>query len=255
MNVLALDDEELQLIRLVKSIQGALPEAKIYSFQDPLDALKICETTKMDIAFLDIEMPEMNGLFFAKRLQKLNKTVNIIFVSAYQDYASEAYSMHASGYLVKPPTVEKVKEEIENLRHPVSIPLKRGIQVQCFGNFEVWCDGKPLSFAYSKSKEVFAYLVDRAGASVSVGELNAVMWEDRDHHSYLRNLIADIQRTFKSVGHPEVFIKRRGGCSIDISKIDCDAYQYRNNDPSAIRKYRGEYMAQYPWAIFEYRFD
>lgn len=117
MDALALDDEALQLIRLVKSIQGALVDAKFYSFQDPLDALKCCESTKMDIAFLDIEMPEMNGLFFAKRLQKPNKTINIIFVSAYQDYASEAYSMHASGYLVKPPTVEKVKEEIENLRH------------------------------------------------------------------------------------------------------------------------------------------
>lgn len=119
-----------------------------------------------------------------------------------------------------------------------------------FGNFEILVRGEPLKFNYSKSKEVVAYLVDREGASVSINELNAILWEE-DHKSYLRNLIADIQKTFAKAGVKDVFIKRRNECFIDPSKIDCDAYEYKKNNPNAIRMYRGEYMIQYPWAFFK----
>lgn len=127
---------------------------------------------------------------------------------------------------------------------------KHKIQVKCFGNFEVFYQGEPLRFSYSKSKEVFAYLVDREGSSVKINELNAVLWEE-DHPSYLRNLIADIQFTLKAVGCSDVFIKRHSECSIDISEIDCDAYEYKKNNPNAVHLYRGEYMSQYSWANFE----
>ena len=76
------------------------------------------------------------------------------------------------------------------------------------------------------------------------------MWEE-DHKSYLRNLIADIQQTLNSIDCGDVFIKKRNECSVDVSKIDCDAYEYKNNNPDAIRMYRGEYMIQYSWALFK----
>ena len=122
--------------------------------------------------------------------------------------------------------------------------------MKCFGNFEVFYDGLPLKFSYQKSKEVFAYLIDREGSSANINELNAVMWEE-DHKSYLRNLIADIQKTLKECHCEDVFIKKHNECSIDVSKVNCDAYEYRKNNPNAIRMYRGEYMIQYSWAIFK----
>ena len=94
---------------------------------------------------------------------------------------------------------------------------------------------------------MFAYLIDREGAAVNVSELNAILW-DEDKNSYLRNLIADIQETLKSADAEDVFIKRRNECFIDPTKIDCDAYEYKNNNPTAVRMYRGEYMTQYEWA-------
>ena len=69
--------------------------------------------------------------------------------------------------------------------------------------------------------------------------------------SYFRNLVADVQATLKSVGAEDVFVKRRNECYIDAEKIDCDAYEYKKDNPEAIRAYRGEYMAQYDWAFFE----
>ena len=251
MHILLVDDERLQLTRLENEARKALSSDHVFlAFLNPLEALKECKDQNIDIAFLDIEMPGINGIELAKQLKKINPLINIIFVTAYNEYALDAYKLHASGYLSKPVKAEKIKEEIEALRYPVALKSEKKIQVKCFGNFEVFYNGEPLRFSYKKSKEVFAYLVDREGSAININELNAVLWEE-DHPSYLRNLIADIQSTLKSVDASDVFIKRHNECFIDPSKIDCDAYEYKKGNPDAIRMYRGEYMIQYSWAFFE----
>lgn len=250
MKILLVDDEKLQLLRLEKSVKVILKDAEIFSYTNPVEALSNDENDIVDIAFLDIEMPKINGIMLAKSLKKINPKINIIFVTAYDNYALEAMRMHASGYISKPVNEEKIRKEIDNLRHPLSLKTKNNIQVKCFGNFEVFYKGEPLRFSYKKSKEVFAYLVDREGAAININELNAVLWEE-DHPSYLRNLISDIQKTLKDIDESDVFVKRRNECYIDVERIDCDAYEYKRNNPDAIRMYRGEYMIQYSWAIFE----
>ena len=250
MNILLVDDEKLQLKRLEDAVKAVLPEAEILSYSRPLQALQECNGRTIDIAFLDISMPSLNGIQLAKKLKRANPKVNIIFTTAYEEYALESFKIHASGYVLKPVNAAKIKEEIDSLRHPIQQPSSAKLQAKCFGNFELFRDGKPVDFSYKKSKEVFAYLIDREGAAVNINELNAVLWEE-DHKSYLRNLIADIQSTLKSIGADDVFVKRHSECFIDVTKIDCDAYKYKAGDPSAINLYRGEYMIQYPWAIFE----
>ena len=179
-----------------------------------------------------------------------NPDINIIFVTAYDSYAREAMTMHASGYITKPVNETKIKAEVDALRNPVELSGSKRLKIKCFGNFDVFYDGLPVKFGYSKSKEVFAYLVDREGSAINVNELNAVMWEE-DHKSYLRNLIADIKKTLKEINCEEVLVTTHNGYSIDTSKVECDAYEYKNNNPDAVRMYRGEYMIQYSWAIFE----
>ena len=251
MRILLVDDEELQLLRLTDAVKKALPqESDILSYVNPVLAWEENKEEAVDIAFLDIDMPVMNGILLAKKLKTVNPQVNVIFVTAYNEYALDAYKLHASGYVTKPVNVEKIRAELDGLRYPVELTPTKKLQVKCFGNFEVFSGGIPVKFARNKSKELFAYLVDREGAAVSVNELNAILWEE-DKKSYFRNLVADIQASLKAVGAADIFVKRRNECFIDPTKIDCDAYEYRKNDPNAIRMYRGEYMAQYSWAIFE----
>lgn len=250
MKLLLVDDEQLQLLRLeneVKAVMGK--DVTIYAYLNPLEALKDIKDEIIDIAFLDVEMPGMNGISLAKELKKINPSINIIFVTAYDQYAIDAYSIHASGYLTKPVSANKIKEEIEELRKPIETRAKNKIQVKCFGNFEIFHNGKPLSFKRAKSKELFAYLVDKEGALVNNHELSSILW-DEYRPSYLRNLIADIQSALKMVDAEDVLIKGHEGLHIDVNKIDCDAYEFKKNNPDAIRMYRGEYMVQYSWAMF-----
>ncbi|MBE7060181.1 MAG: response regulator [Ruminococcaceae bacterium] len=247
MRVLLVDDEDLQLIRLTKAVKKVLPEdAALHCYNNPLQALQENTGKKFDIAFIDIEMPVISGMQLAKKLKETNPNINIIFVTAYEQYAKDAYTLHASGYITKPVNEEKVREEMENLRYPIKSKNNKPLQIKCFGNFEVFADGMPVKFQYSKSKELFAYLVDREGAAISINELNAVLWSE-DHKSYLRNLIADIQATLEAVGAGEVFVKRRNECFIDVDKVDCDAYEYKRNNPGAVLAYNTEYMKQYSW--------
>lgn len=56
--------------------------------------------------------------------------------------------------------------------------LSKRIRAHCFGNFEIFIDGEPMHFQYSKSRELMAYLISRNGALCTNGEVMAVLWED-----------------------------------------------------------------------------
>ncbi len=202
----------------------------------------------MDIAFLDITMPEMSGLALAKAIKDIHGEANIIFVTAYSGYMGDAFGLRASGYVLKPINPERVREELENLRHPVPSP-NRGLSVQCFGNFEVFADGKPLRFARTKTKELFAYLVWRHGAYCNNNEIAAVLWEDSGDsaslQSYLRQLVADLASSLKLAGAESVLLKRRGALAIVPSAFACDYYDFCAG--KNVNKYKGEFMAQYTW--------
>lgn len=71
-------------------------------FDNPVDALKYLQENRVDIAFLDINMPELDGMSLGKILVKLNPNLKIIFITAYRDYAAEAFEIKAFDYLLKP---------------------------------------------------------------------------------------------------------------------------------------------------------
>ena len=126
------------------------------------------------------------------------------------------------------------------------------VRFQCFGNFEAFVDNKPLVFKRAKTKELLAYLVDRMGASATMGELMAVIWEDgpdtSSRQSNLRNLIADMKNVLSDAGVDNIIIKNRNSIAIDSGLVDCDYYDFLRHIPYAVNSYHGEYMMQYSWA-------
>ena len=250
MNILALDDEKLALEGLVSAANKAEPSATIYSFSKPREALEFCKSTPCEVALLDIQMRNMNGVELAKEIKLLNPQTNIIFTTGYADYMKDALEMHASGYVMKPVTPDKIRKELENLRYPVKTVLKNKVRFQVFGNFEVYIEGQPVKFRYEFTKEMLAYLVDRNGTLCTNGEIMAVLWGDKSSSSYLRSLIKDMKDTFREAGCEEIILQQRGKIGICREKVDCDYYDWLDGKIYAVNLYHGEYMAQYSWSEF-----
>lgn len=120
MKIIAVDDEVIALEGLMDAIREAAPTAQLDGFEYPEDALEFVDENECNIAFLDVEMPGMSGVTLAEQLKLRNPNINIIFATGYEQYRMAAFALHASGYLTKPITPEKVKKELSNLRYPIS---------------------------------------------------------------------------------------------------------------------------------------
>jgi len=255
MEIIAADDENLALKGLEKAIKAAIPDCVLSCFTAPRGALLYAKEHRVDVAFLDIDMPGMSGLQLAKHLKEIYSQTNIVFTTGYVRFAADAFSMQASGYIQKPISAKAIAEAMEQLRYPVDSPPDIGLRVHTFGNFEVFFDGRPLHFAQAKTKELFAYLVSRQGVECSNKEIVAVIWEGKEDtpalQSQFRNLVADLTRILKSAGFEDALIKQRGYLAVAPDKFACDFYDFCNSNTSAVNKYTGEFMAQYSWAEFK----
>lgn len=256
MNILAVDDDHLALLGLKQAILEAEPNCELSCFSTSAEALAHAAENPVEVAFLDIEIDGLNGLSLAKRLKDIHGPTNIIFVTAYSQYSLDAFLLRASGYLRKPVSARDISAELENLRHPLPGPVQGegGVRIQCFGNFEIFVDGRPVPFRRLKAKETLAYLIDRKGAAVTTKELSVILWEDsnytRTRQSHLQMIIRELCRALDEAGAGHILIRGRNSLALDISAVDCDYYNFEKGDVAAINSYRGEYLANYSWAEF-----
>ena len=148
--------------------------------------------------------------------------------------------------------IRAVEEELRNLRYPVQERAAPTLRVQAFGNFEVFYGGRPVHFSRSRTKELFAYLIDRRGAGSTMGELISILWEGRldtpSIRSQLRSLITDLRTTLQGLGQGAIIIKKRDLIAVDPERVDCDYYRFLAGDRREANAFRGEYMSNYSWA-------
>ncbi len=257
MVVIILDDEKFLRETMISEVEVALPEADIVSFGLSRDCVAWAQSNYFDIAFLDIQMPGMTGVEVAEKLKKINPNVNIIFTTGYSEYKPDAMDMHASGYIMKPVTAEKIIKELNDLRHPVEDRTNQKLIVTCFGNFDVTIgsiSGMPLRFSRSKSKELFAYLIYRRGASCTNHEILATIFEEDTYAdeesqlSYLRHIVSSLVKNFSDVGYPSIIQKGYNSISLNTEDISCDYLDYCNGQKELLKSYNGEFMSQYSWA-------
>ena len=254
MKIIAVDDELLAVRLLEDSIRQVCKNADLFVFNDVDDALLCAENNPIDVAFLDIEMPGMNGLQLAKRLKDINSKINIIFVTGYSEYMKEGIDLRMSGYLFKPVTPDAIKIEFEILRNPISWDENKILRVETFGNFGVYVGEYPVKFDRRQAKEILAYLIDKRGTGVTYAELAAVIFEDgvydRKTQKNLQVYITSLAKTLNEYGAKKVLIRNRKEIMIDKSQVDCDFYKFMDGDVRAINSYTGQYLNEYSWAEF-----
>lgn len=252
MRIMAVDDEVLALEDFEDTCRDLGIEDEIVKFNNPLDALSFVATNKVDIAFLDIEMPVIKGIELAKRIKAINQNIRVIFATSYGNYALEAFGVDAVDYVMKPYEPEDIKKAYDKALLVKDAVTENKVFIKTFGYFDVFVDGKSVSFPSAKSKELLALLVDRNGGVVNTEQAVSVLWEGRAYdetvQSLFRKVLKSLRISLEEAGILDILVDNRNQRSIDKSKFACDYYDFLENGKTENTKYFGKYMEQYDWA-------
>lgn len=118
-NVLLVDDEPLIVTGGIPVLQEAMPNANVVGFTKPSQVLAFFSENPVALAFLDIELGRTSGLELCREMLRLRPRTNVIYLTAFREYAFDAWDTEACGYLLKPLETETVRAQLSRLRYPV----------------------------------------------------------------------------------------------------------------------------------------
>jgi len=134
------DDEVLSAKRLYRLIQKSGKFGCCHSFLHPDKARGFMRSNAIVVVFLDISMPETNGLMLSKQLRELNPAVDVVFVTGHEDYAVDAFDEAALDYLMKPVSAERLARTLGRLAAKrqggpgaPKVPAAPALEVRLFG--------------------------------------------------------------------------------------------------------------------------
>ncbi|MCR5117853.1 MAG: response regulator [Lachnospiraceae bacterium] len=268
--VIAVDDEQNALNRFERLISQDSRLKLLSTFTKPTEAAEFVKNNQVDIAFLDIEMPGMTGLELAEVLQDYNPYIEIVFVTAYNQYALEAFRAHATGYLLKPLSREDFTAQIDIMEKKLSKEHKSQddkLYVSCLGSFSIrksMEEGDNIRFRTSKAEELLAFLIHSEGRPRSKDMILDNLWPDADIDKAANNFRVTctyIRSTLADLGYIDILVRDHDDYSVNILKICCDYIDFRkkvNNidalsleeSRAAVNLYKGPYLENrfYDWA-------
>ncbi len=251
MKILYVDDEPLALRRF-RLIASGLPEVDmVFTCQSAAEAMQCLRQNALDAVFLDIEMPGMNGLALAGELHRMDESIRLFFVTAYDQYALEAFQEDALGYILKPFTTQALQNALRRARRMRDIP-RRTVYIQTIPVFDVYIDGELFPIASPKPKELLALLVDRNGSALSSRQAISILWEDRPDDSNVKALYRmTCKRLRDMLGSVGIDFILGGEGTLKFIRpqmFACDYFRFLQGDHEARAKYNGEYLAEYSWA-------
>lgn len=261
-NVAIIDDEKLAVDNL-KYILTQFKELNIVGAFTEIDALQNClKENEVDLIFMDIEMPEINGLNLAAMIIEEYKNIEIVFVTAYNQYAVQAFEVSAVDYILKPLSIPRITKTLETIKRRLPrVPLGNKIVIKCLGGFDIFINGQLIPFKVSKAKEILAYLINSIDKSLGWMTIADDVWPDAYDDKKLMNnfhVASFALRNFLNEnGISEIYDYSRNLYRVDITKFDCDYIklnqvytQYRKDKSVLINPIEfdtGEYLEDLPY--------
>jgi two-component SAPR family response regulator len=249
MYIIYVDDERpaLENFRLtVASIRGI---RGLELFQSGYEALEWARLHVVDVAFLDMDMPVLHGLQLARLLKEVNPQIQIVFVTAYRQFAMDAWEVEASGYLTKPYATSDIERALIRCGHSGTT---QKVEINTIPSLEVLIGGKPLHIPGRKPRELFALLVDHGDRGITTGEGIAYLWPERPSDAVTQSLFRmtykRLMETLEKEGVGDIIVSQKKRRFLRTDRVDCDLYRILRGDRMTARKYDGQYMREYSWA-------
>ncbi|MCM1037852.1 MAG: response regulator [Roseburia sp.] len=222
------------------------------SFENAHEALVFAGKHDIDLAFLDVEIPDMSGLVLGRKLREIKHDMIVIYVSGYEKYLKEAIlDVKADYYLLKPYDHKDIVDILDRARY-LSGRLQKRMKVHTFGNFDVFVDGQLVEFTNQKAKELFALCIDCGGGAVMMQEAVDLLWEGRAYDDRVKGLyrkaVAYLHTLFKEYGVGYVFDSARGSCHVNRKELSCDYFEILDGKRIDESLFDGRYMMNYSWS-------
>ncbi len=253
MRVGIIDDEtpSRELTKLMLSRCDSLEFVKEWS--NPIQALADMEIVLPDLLFVDIEMPHLNGIEFAKLVKNIDERIQIVFLTAYDSYALHAFEVPAINYILKPLTKDAILNTIDRIyaQQQNTKPLSEIHQTKflLFGQVQLYEKGTTIPYKWptSKTKELFAFLLIQQ-MPINKWALCEILWPDADiskvEHT-LHSTINRLKQVLRQVAPEMSLLCIDGNYSLSDSSLFCDALAVieflipeRSISATSLRSYR-----------------
>lgn len=275
LNAIIVDDEKpaVAILKLLLEKTGQI--CVVGSFIRAADALLKLQDLKPDVAFLDIEMPGMSGLELAEKIIEASDNTEIVFVTAYDKYALEAFRVNAINYILKPLSSDDIAktitrlEKIKPLSAPTRISADKG-RIYCFGKLLVYgaeC-GQAAKWRTSKAEELFAFMLQNLNEEVPKWKITQALWPEcetgKQLSVYLHTTVYQVKKTLLSANIKFDFTFTNGKYKLELSDVYIDAAEFKaitdaetaftaasiERYKKALSLYRGNYLEEnrYIWS-------
>lgn len=231
-----------------------------------------------DVVFADVEMPAVNGMELAEKIKSQDESIQVVFVTAHEKYALQAFRVNAVNYILKPITEEELSITVNRLVKGYESRMHSRMQenrkrITAFGGLEVYGDraNEPVRWPTAKVRELFACFVLNRGNALDKWQLCERLWPlsspKKAEHS-LHSAVNRMKVSLREAGIINSLLCEKGRYRINLSDFSCDVWEltaFAESNPfvndenisrfeRALALYRGDLFGldDYAWCI-EYR--
>lgn len=278
LRTIVVDDEQPAIDMMIRLLEQSGSVEVAGAFRKPKDAIARIAELKPDVAFLDVQMPLMNGMELAERLVELHEDLEIVFTTAFDHYAVEAFRLNAIDYLLKPVTPEQLSRTIARLLKRKGLLAKPpgpapGARLVCFGGFRLLAPGggeASIRWRTAKSEELLAFLYMHSAKETPKWEIMEQLWPgctSEQAHSHLHTTMYKMKKTLKDAGIEAKIQFNKGGYRLEWIDVTSDMKEFelfaRQAPPLSeatlalydrqLRLYGGDLFGDrgYPWCMRE----
>ena len=239
-------DDEILILELLKNMMAKEPNIDIIGeFTNSRQALESIMELKPDLVFLDIEMPGMNGIELATQILNDMDSVGIVFVTAYDKYAVQAFKLNAIHYILKPPNIEDIRQVVSRVvsdKRTISVDKSEKVYVNLLGGVSVKSQsGSSLKWATAKTEELFALFMLSGKKEIDKWQIIEKLWPDSQEGKSEQLLYSTVYRLKKTLGENgiDATVKNHLGLyKMNVQNIWCDVYAfedfYKNFDKAGV---------------------
>ena len=250
MKIIVIDDEAAALNTFFMGIVDKTDFSYQMFYNDPLASIEYVKKNRVDAAFLDINMPVINGVDLAEKLVEAHKTIGIVFISGYahdEDSFRKRLGGNLIGFCYKPYDLDTLNMILNTVKAK-TLP-NREICIKTFGSFDIFIDGEPIKFTGRKSKELLALLVDRNGGYVTIENATSLLWQDSLPENGKRLYRDAVYKLRKDLSKANLDIVEYSWGKLRLTNLDiiqCDYWDYLKHNT---RTFAGSYLPSYDWSV------